>query len=296
MRNTPFKHGSRPVTVDARDEQFQHHRIFGTTTNTLAALPQHLGRKPGKIKDQGDTNFCTAFATSTASEFQEGVELSPEFQAAKVGEMSGAPIVDGADPRMALKAAQIFGSLPQLDTDYTLASKTPSFIADWNNWPAPLDLLADPHEKESYFQINTGPFDAFDNIRVALAQGFAENAVGIAFTQWKANVWNTAPAGFINLLGGDVSGYHAYVYIDFDETFRGTEVLVVQNSCGTNYGDAGLQYFTRDVINSIYADPGSSAFMFRDLSAATVAQLNLPYIGPLLRYLRFYFPSITRIV
>lgn len=287
-----FKHGSGPVTDDKRD--FQHSEIFGATGSMLKSLPQRLGRKPIKIKDQKDTNFCTAFSTSTASEFQEGIEFSPEFQAAKIGEKSGRTIVDGADPRMALEAARIFGSAPQDKVEWSLANKTPDFLANWDNWPQPLDLLAYPFEKQSYFRIDTGPFDPFDNIKLALSQAFGDNGIGIAFTLWKGDNWNYAPGGFVDSFAGEIGGFHAYNYLDFDETYKKTEVLTVQNSVGTEYGDQGLQHFTRDVVNAIYNNPlGSAAYIFRDLSPDVVRRLNTPFMGPLLRYLRRYFPNIV---
>lgn len=286
-----FKHGSSPVREDARD--FNHQVFFGATARQLKALPRSLGRTPRKIKNQGNTNFCTAFATSTASEFQEGIELSPEFQAAKIGEHSGYPITDGADPRKALEAARIFGSAPQDKVGYSLANKSDAFLADWNNWPQPLDMLAYPYEKASYFNINKGSFDPYDNIRLALTDAYTANGVGMAFTQWKGDTWNYAENGFVDTLGGKVGGYHAYVYLDYDSTYKGTEVLVVQNSVGEEYGDKGLQYFTREVINDIYKDPLSGAYMFRDLSPELIKKLNRPLMGPLLRYLRRYFPNIV---
>lgn len=289
--NYEFKHGSKPVSVDARD--FSHQVIFGATASQLKALPRSLGRSPRKIKNQLDTNFCTAFATSTASEFQEEVELSPEFQAAKIGEKWGRPITDGADPRMALEAARVFGSAPQDKVGYSLANKTPEFLADWNNWPQPLDLLAYPFEKASYFRIDIGSFDPYDNIRLALTDAYTANGVGIAFTLWKGDNWNNEQNGLVDSFAGPVGGYHAYTYIDYDSTYKGTEVLIVQNSCGENYGDKGIQYFTREVVNLIYKDPFSASYMFRDLSPDIVKRLNTPFMGPLLRYLRRYFPNIV---
>lgn len=117
--------GSKPLTYDARDHAFAHHRLFGAAS--LSALPADgLGRKPLAIKNQGFSQFCTAFGTSSAFEYQEGVIFSPEYQAAKIGYLTGEPIVNGADPRAALKAICAYGSLPQTLAPFRLNVQDPT--------------------------------------------------------------------------------------------------------------------------------------------------------------------------
>lgn len=253
--------GSKRLLDDKRD--FQHHKLFGAPAPL--SLPPTLSRKPPfGIKNQAFTSFCTAYSTCAASEYQEGVELSPEWQTAKVGQVSGAPILNGADPRKALAAAVIHGSLEQALAQWRLPDVGAEWVANWNNWPAPLDVQAFKHEKLSYFRVDTGPHDAFDNIRLALFLAQPDNGVGIAFTRWY-NEWNH-PTNGVMLEGKTFSNlYHAHLLIDWKD-IDGQTYIVGQNSYGTAFGDAGLTYWSRGEVNRMFSTGDGGAYIFRDLT------------------------------
>jgi hypothetical protein len=287
--------GSKPLSYDARDHAFAHHRLFGAAP--LSALPaQGLGRIPLAIKNQGFSQFCTAGGTSSASEYQEGVVFSLEFQAAIIGYLTGEPILNGADPRAALKAICAYGSLPQALTPYRLnvqddsapaymQAEPDTFIADWRNWDLKTLLAtAQKYQKAAYLPI-TGPYDTFDSIRAALFSGTDENQVAIAFGKWFEN-WNeVSDDGIVPTGCNQLIGYHCWLFIDW-VTINGKLYLVAQNSYGKSFGKGGLQFFDRETVNEafksqgLFSNDGLGLFILRDVSPATIeAQKNtLRYI------------------
>lgn len=285
--------GSKPLEYDRR--QFSHSRYFGTLP--IWQLPKNgLGRTPFNLNNQGFTNFCTACATSEANAFLRGKEMSFEFQAAKIGQLAGAPILGGADPRIAMKAGILFGSLQRELAPLTLEKDGAATVADYKNWPAPLDLQAGQNEDASYFQIDDGPYDAFDNISAALYDAYLERKakgendkqdVAMFFTQWFPQMDTTTVdfvppkplAGvrplfsvirdffasiFPSLFGGEA--WHAYICIDW----RDENYLKIQNSYGNAWGDGGVQYFSRETVNALMADYRAGAFMYREVNPKDV--------------------------
>src|SRR5947209_16614978 len=149
----------KPLSFDPRD--FSHEKTFGTA----AVLPETLGRKPLAIHDQGTSDYCTAFATSEAGGFLAGIDMSPEYQAAKEGELAGNPIFNGTDPRTALSAASTYGFLPQTKSPYTFQKDGWQIPAEWQEWDATLDQVAAQY-KTPYYSVTP----TFDGIKQALYQ------------------------------------------------------------------------------------------------------------------------------
>jgi hypothetical protein len=234
-----------------------------------------LGRSPIAIKDQRGTLFCTAYGTAAASEYQEGIELSPDFQVAAVSRVAGAPILNGADPRDALNALPTFGSLAQHLSPFSLDTHGAAFVANLDNWPADLIEKAKEHAKAAYIRIN-GPHDTYDNIRNALYMGQAENQAVVAFGRWYRGWNNVGPSGIVPDDQSALHGYHCYIFIDWT-IIDGVEYLVAQNSYGTAFGKGGLQYFSRKIVNeawkpdSLWGD-GIGLFILRDVSPETIAE------------------------
>lgn len=286
--------GSRPVSPDRRD--FQHNRYFGVAPGVLAQLPKMgLGRPVFNRTNQLGSYFCTACSTSTASAYIEGVEMSFEWQAAAIGRLVGEPILRGADPRKAMEAMILYGSLPRALAPMTLQADGEEHVADHRNWPETLTREAAAFEKASYFRADTGIFDKFDNIRAALwkadqeAQAEAKRTgepkkeyIVVAFSAWQPE-WDTTivdqvppkssyMAGLFRRLFGGLFGatevWHAYTFPDWTEIL-GREVLKAQNSYGW-IGDNGIQYFTREVVNAAFSNPYAACYIFRDIDPKNV--------------------------
>lgn len=243
---------------DIRDKGYNHAKIFGAPA--IPSLPANgLGRKPVAVYDQQNTNFCTAYSTTAASSFQEAVALSPEFQTAKTGQVAGKPILNGADLRDALKSTILFGSIEQKDSPYSLENAG-NKIANWYEWPDSLNLKALTHVKSGYYDVKNGPYDTFDNIRSALFQAKDQNGVVVVGTPW-FEAWNEPKAGvvFMPPFGAKTYLAHAWTIIDFTDDY-----LVAQLSQGTDFGDNGLLYFPREVINFAFKEGWTQAFILRD--------------------------------
>lgn len=257
------------IPISRRDiRDFNHELQFGAAD--LSQLPPlGLGRKPISIKDQRSTQFCPAYSTATASEYIEGIEMSPEYQAAVIGEIAGAPIFNGASFKNALKGLTLFGSLPQKDAPLTLDKDGEKVVADLKNWPRGLAQKADDYLKASSYDVLRGSYDAFDNIKSALAKAKedGEDRVALVASQWYEN-WNGHK---IHRKGIGSFSWHLHLIIDWTR-INGEEVLVGQNSYGKNWGDRGLCYWSREAINQLAADSRNEAKMVRDLTPETAKE------------------------
>lgn len=266
MKNT----GLIPTRRDIRN--FNHEVQFGAAN--LSELPKTgLGRKPLSIKDQKQTYWCTGFGSATASEYIEGIVMSPEFQIAKIGEIMGGPVKTGATVAAMMKALRLFGSLPQKDAPFSL-EKDGETIADWTLWPRELNQKSDDYLKASSYDVMRGSYDTFDNIRSALwkAKQDGEERVAIVASQWFEN-WT---GNGIMRRGIGAFYWHCWLIIDWTEV-NGEPVLIAQNSYGKNWGNDGLAYFSREAINQLAEHPMNDVQMVRDLTPETAkeAQWNL---------------------
>lgn len=240
----------KPLIPDRRDARFLHSKKFG-----LAALhtlpPQGLGRVPYKINQQGDTFFCTAAGTSSAAEYEAGRKFSFEFQVAAISRRVGKPILDGAEPRLALQARVAYGCLPDEMTPahLRLDPEDAEVIADWREWRQDLWDAARAFVAEGFFWLGE-EYEPFDQVREALWSARAENQVVMANGRWYQS-WNNVRAD--GILPAPTGGYalHEYAIIDW-RLINGSEYLVIQNSCGKSYGDKGLQYIDRATMNAAW--------------------------------------------
>lgn len=211
-----------------------------------------------RVKDQGQSDFCTAFASTYASEIQEGIELSPEWQFAKIKELSGDPEKWGADIRTALKSFIKFGSLPASEVPeelkYSDEKNNRDIIADIKNWPA-LEDKAIEFKKNSFFKI-TGPYDLFDNIRASLWQSKKEfeksknpSLLKLVITGviWKYS-WTVADKGIIPEQEFSGGFGHAFVFIG-TKFIDGKIYLETKLSNGKDIGIEGSFYFSREIVN-----------------------------------------------
>lgn len=264
--------GLKPLTYDKRD--FNHAKLFGGIKNDLPGLPKEgLGRKPISIKDQEDSNYCTAFTVSEASEYQEGVELSPEYQTAKVGQIVGQPIFNGAQPRDAMKSATVYGSLEKSVSPYIFQNDGWQYPAQYQSYNTFLDEDAKVHKKGSYFSVTWGwpdDLDPFDSARLALWQAKNEKGVVMVFGLWYGE-FNNPENGIVPVPVKPFITRHAYIVYDWCEK-NGIIYLKAQLSQGKDFGDEGTLYMSREAFNASLIDRGAGTgmYIFRDLDAANL--------------------------
>ena len=91
--------GLLPLKKDNRD--YSYTKVFGA----LVLLPtsDFLVGETYMIEDQKGSDYCTAYAVSTISEIQEGIDLDPLYAFAKIKQIAGDWKPWGADLRSACK-------------------------------------------------------------------------------------------------------------------------------------------------------------------------------------------------
>lgn len=232
--------------------------VFGAST----ALIPDFDLAPNLIvKDQGGSYMCTAFANSSASAIQEAVDLSPEYAFQKTNELMGQlHATGGADYFKALKVHQKFGCIEasQVPAQLQLDVSGQYVVENPQNWTTQYDVWATAHQKKAYLKCDQGD-DLFDSILVAMYQSYQAytasgkpsdlRAVSAAFS-W-LNQFQYASGGVV---GNDTSqptsaGSGHNIFFRGKKTIDGIEYLIVQNSYGVGYGDKGLFYFPRAVVN-----------------------------------------------
>lgn len=251
-----------------RLKDYLYHPTFGTTIDALPGLPSDgLGRVPLVIKDQGVSNFCTAFGISSQKEYTSNVQMSPEYQTALEGELNGSPIFSGADPDLAM-ASGLKGILPQTSSPYTFQTNGWTDPAYFVNYDQSLAGVASQFKEESYYSLThplsvSSDFDTFDSIRIGLWDSKTE--VVIAFGWWYQE-WNVLGGDGIVQMPTNPVTRHCYLFIDF-KVINGVEYLVAQLSSGKKLGDNGLLYFPREVVNYAWKNPywnGLRLYIYRD--------------------------------
>lgn len=247
-------HGLNPIKLDPRDRS--HHAVFGS----MDAVPiQDFDvAAPLEIKDQLDLDFCSGFGSSEVNEDQIGKPLCPYFQFAMVKQVMGDWKAYGGDLRSAAKALVNFGSLQKSLSPYSYPARDRDFLANFNNWPAELKTAALKNRAGSFFTID-GPEgrDLFDNIRTTLYQHKDEKCTTFVGALWRA-AWSEAPNGLIPLVYDTTQGSgHCFKFFG-QVTFPGESEprLKAQLSNGLDFGDKGIFYFPRSVVNVEFAPYG----------------------------------------
>ena len=262
---SPFGGGLLPTPPDSRD--FSLAGVFGAIDVKSIPNEDFFVGEP-TIKNQGRTDLCTAFSACLVSEYQEEIELSPEFFFSQIKKIRGEYKQWGADLRSGCKAAQEVGFLARMDAPFSLADKGRDFLANWKNWPDELLPLAKKHVKESFFKVD-GPYDNFDNIRVALWQNKGQKRAIYTGCVWRDG-WTFSAGGVIPKSNVAKSFGHAFA-IDGQKIINGVPYLRVPNSAGDSVGDKGFFYFPREVVNR---DFNFGSYMFIDMPPAIAKELN----------------------
>lgn len=256
--------GLAELPADARD--FSHDAVFGSIRAEALPVGDFIVAPPLVIKDQGDTDLCTAFATTGASEDQEGVILDPVFTffATKVL-VQKSPDTWGADLRSACKSHVDFGSLEEEFAPMP-ASVARSMMLDVKIWDEDHKALAYEHRKNTFFAVD-GPHDLFDNIRMRLWMNRNKMQSVITGAKWRGS-WTDAKDGMIPTEYEERSTPHAFI-IKGQRHFPGENEprLIAQLSNGQDVGDKGIFYFPRSVVNAEFR---FGAFMFEDLPRSAV--------------------------
>lgn len=210
--------------------------------------------RPIKILDQTDLDFCSAFLGVETQYALWGIEMCPLWLMSQEKKLRGEYKGFGANLRDVTRALVKVGSLPKILSPYThntgnRTDKERDFLANWTNWATDLYNFAIKYKDASYFNVD-GPLDDFDDIRSALWINRQERRIVLFGSEWMSD-WVMAKNGIIpkempeNRLGG-----HAYGFIG-QKTINGEVYLIKQGTWGEKYGDHGLYYFPRNIVNQM---------------------------------------------
>ena len=102
-----------------------------------------------------------------------------------------------------------------------------------------------------FFVVPTNGLDMFDSIIYALNNIQRPLQAGV---MWKYE-WNAPEQGIITTAGTNNFGGHC-IKIAGHKTINEVQYIVVQNSWGQGFGDNGLFYFPREVVNQCFGSYG----------------------------------------
>lgn len=271
-----IKEGLLPLPKDNRD--FKAEKILGT----IAELPEEdfIVAEPLEIKDQYDTDMCTAFASCAVSEDQEGVILSPEYFFAQIKKQMGNWRGWGADLRSVCKVAVKAGFLEEKDNPYQLEDRGRNFVANWTNWNPVLDAKARSHRKSSFLRVG-GYKNRFDSFRGALWQNKGAKCSILTGVTWQKE-WTSAENGIIPKDPGNPLFGHA-LKIFGQKKINDELYLVAQLSNNKTIGSEGIFYFPREVINREFIFGG---YFFYDINPEDAKKLSWSWVRRLWEFIK----------
>lgn len=245
-----MKNGLLPLPQDSRD--FKVGAIYRLPK--LNELPKDFVLDGFHIKDQRDTDMCSAFASTGMSELQEGVELSPEFSFAMGKKISGDIEAWGQNLRTASASHVKYGCIEKNEAPYSVDNKDRNFLSDPKNWVG-YEEKGKKHQKQTYLKVTGVGDDGFDTIRKVIWKWRDEKRAVLIGVQWG---WTSDQ----KIINEPVAGIGHAMYVIGWKTINGIIYLIVVNSWGNNAGDNGVHYISREVINKW--EPLYGAFMFVD--------------------------------
>lgn len=233
MEDIPDKIGLGLLPLPKDKRYFKITKLLGSID--LTELPEEFIVADPKVKNQGHTLWCVAYTATTASEPQEGVELSPLYQAAKIAQIRGQDYLKGATLKDGAKSLIKFGSLKQEDAPTNLKDNP-------KDWPEECEIMAEEHRKKSYFMAD-GYEDTFTAIKAALWQNRAKKCLIMSGADWRPS-WTTIKEGIIQDKYESSKYPHAFVIIGWKYDY-----LILHLSNSTAFGDKGRWYMPRAVAN-----------------------------------------------
>ena len=261
--------GTGLLELKQDDRDFSLGKMFGQAI--LKDIPDsYIVKDPiPEVKDQKATDFCSAYASTSSSEKQEGIKLSPEYQFNATKRISGQPEKWGATLRDAMKSFTEYGSVEQSRVDLFMENNgfgkyDRDMIVNFSSWED-LDFFARKHKKESYFKVD-GSYDHFDNIRSAIWKHKKEQSTVVCGILWRID-WNRLDTGIVKDKSNKDGFGHAFEIIGWKQIDKKT-YLVARLSNGLNFGDNGTYYLPRNIVNSEMERYGS--FMFKDMKREEV--------------------------
>lgn len=254
-----------PWKNDARSRRFSHKRFYGK--NLL--FPDTLNRPRRTPENQLQTTRCAAYAGALNGGYIHGRRMSPDWQAKKIGQIQGTSVDGyGSDPNAAMQSQMYAngGYLPYEDSPVTLEQDGILTSGNMANYAPSLDAEAQNYADEAYLKPDGGQ-DYYDSICDALITAYDSGTklgAGVqAFSGWYDSFMDASITSI-----GTLQGYHSYLFIDF---VRSRDVLILENSYGTEFGNGGYQEIDREVVNALFSKQGTSLKIPKQLTATQIA-------------------------
>ena len=257
-----MKTGLNPTPIDERD--FKLGAVVGL------ALPSDMPDEytvadPLIIKDQGQSDMCTAYAITAVSEDEEGVVLDPFFTFGVTKAITGDPAEWGADLRSACKSAvkprtgdRAYGSLEAKDLSKLTKPATQEDrerASDYRNITVEEREEAKRHAKKSYFSVVDGVGDIFDDMRSAMWMTRNEKRSIFTGCNWRT-VWTYGGGTIETAPSGQTFGHAVKAF-----GWRGG-YMKLQLSNGKSIGEDGIFWISRLALNQAFT---FGAFTFLDM-------------------------------
>lgn len=263
-KNVVIADALKPRTKDKRD--ISHTRLYGAQPLSEIPSGDFFVGDPLEIKNQDinyQSDYCASYAAAEVREDQRGITFVPEYTFAKARQLLNDVEEYGLELRDVCMAAIKFGFLErQYDPFHcdTVDRPDRNHIANWKNWSEELDMLAWEHAPNSFVDVD-GPYDTFDNFRAFLWKNKMNSRSIITGVKWRGS-WTYAEGGYIdtNTYDPNEKGSGHALKIFGQMQAKGKIWLVAQLSNGSEVGDKGIFYFSREVINLEFTPFGAYAF------------------------------------
>lgn len=263
-----IKGGAKPTRIDHRD--YSHKSLLPRFGNT-APFPDSYNADAGlTMPDQNEVNIfftppvpampygCTDYATSElATDLFEPTLPQYVDNPMEVENSTHANVNGGCDVRTALLAGKKLNWFTGIFTIEALDGQ-----------------------------------DIFDAIRDAMVSGGTEKRSVSVGSKWLSNYFeNVGPTGLMPMpnFNDPVFTWHNWKICGW-KTINDQVYLIGKSWQGPNYGDKGLVYFSRPLINNLLAIEGSAAFTATSGTLPPISTITVTWLQRLISYAHNLLP------
>ena len=260
-----IKSGVLPVRRDKRDYDLLKTRKLGLAK--MPTLPANYDTDahltmPDQRAD-GRPNGCTGYTTTELCNDEDGIVYDDiDFTLSKT---------EGYDPMLGA------GIKESLSTSIEFGVKTLQEKEE--------DAIK--HKREAYFRITAQyPLDWFDAIRVAMWITQDERRTVSMATPWYPE-WMNPQNGVVTTPYSELSkaSWHNWKVSGW-KTINGKLYLTSKPWLGKYYGDNGLAYFSREIVNNIMVISGTGAFTLDKIMPDEIKTVDLTVIESLVNFMQ----------
>lgn len=263
--------GVQPCIPDHRDYSC---RTFGIPSK-IVFQEQYSCEAGFRFPDQmreGLPQGCTGYTSSELCQDEDLIQYQPRYTYDKTLFMENSTEGQPCNVRDSLKTTIMWGVLPN----------TTSLNSAAINFTDSTDSEAAKHKRAAFYviELNAG-MDWFDTMRNMLWAGRVGRRSISIVTPWYSE-WTNTNVNSTGIVSVPASwaweGSHNWKISGW-KTINGVPYLVAKTWQGSLYGDRGVAYFSREIMNKVMEQYGSCGFMlFEKVSAADVKLIELTWV------------------